>query len=147
MTKELYRMTEHTKCSSLDNRRAYIGDDISSLNITLWQEIARCTITKDLPIQFMLSPLLPSDDSRPLRPDGADTEREWEDLRIWVQRYAKYIRISQVALDAGMSVEMAQALLLRDKNKTRIPRTNQRLDALLAVFTRPPFRYITSNNG
>jgi hypothetical protein len=70
-----------------------------------------------------------------------EVEREWEALRIWVQQYSKYIRISQVAVDAGMSVEMAQALLLRDKDKTRIPRTKERLESLLAVFTRPPFCY------
>ena len=89
----------------------------------------------------------PSDNSRPLNPKDADTEREWDNLTQWVQRYAKYIRISQVALDAGMSVEMAQALLLREKGKTRIPRTAQRLDALIAVFTRPPFHYAPLAEG
>lgn len=76
------------------------------------------------------------------RPEGTGIDKAWEDLRAWVQQHAKYIRISQVALVAGMSVETAQALLLRDKGRTRIPRTHQRLDALLDVFTHPPFCYV-----
>lgn len=91
----------------------------------------------------MTSSTIPANQTRPLQPEAAntETEHEWEHLRQWVQRYAKYIRISQVALDAGMSVEMAQALLLREKDKTRIPRTTQRLAALLDVFTQHPFGY------
>ncbi|WP_382213203.1 hypothetical protein [Hymenobacter artigasi] len=79
-----------------------------------------------------------------MRLEDADAEQKaWEDLCAWVQQHAKFIRISQVALMAGMSVEMAQALLLRDRDKTRIPRTSQRLEALLDVFTRPPFGYVS----
>ena len=86
----------------------------------------------------MTSPPLPT---QPPHSDTENAEQAWEALRTWVQQHAKYIRISQVALDAGMSVEMAQALLLRQKDKTRIPRTQERLASLLAVFTRPPFCY------
>lgn len=96
----------------------------------------------------MSSPL--ASDSPTPHPDEAstaETGHRWEHLRQWVQLYARYIRISQVALDAGMSVEMAQALLLREKGKTRIPRTTQRLAALLGVFTRPPFNYASPVTG
>lgn len=79
---------------------------------------------------------------RPPRPADADMDQEWEDLRAWVQQHARFIRVSQVAIMVNMSTEAAEVLLLRPAGRTRIPRTEKKLDALLDVFTSPPFCYV-----
>jgi hypothetical protein len=90
---------------------------------------------------FIPSPY-PFSQTRPPRPVGADLDREWEDLRTWVQKHARFIRVSQIAKVTGMSVEVAEVLLLRPIGSARITRTEARLDALLDVFTSPPFCYL-----
>jgi len=90
---------------------------------------------------FIPSPY-PFSQSRPPRPTGANLDQEWEDLRAWVQQHARFIRVSQVAKEVGMSTEAAEVLLLRPAGRTRIPRTEAKLDALLDVLTAPPFCYL-----
>jgi len=79
---------------------------------------------------------------RPPRSADADMDQEWEDLRAWVQLHARFIRVSQIAKAVGMSMEAAEVLLLRPVGRTRIPRTEAKLDALLDVLTAPPFCYV-----
>ena len=90
---------------------------------------------------FIPSPY-PFSTPRPPRSADTDLDQEWEDLRAWVQQHARFIRVSQVAKMVGMSTEAAEVLLLRPTGRTRIPRTEAKLDALLDVFTAPPFCYV-----
>lgn len=70
-----------------------------------------------------------------------DLEKDWQELREWVQEHQAMIRINGVAIKAKISPEMTTALLLRDQGKTRASRGFDRLDALLAVFMSSPWNY------
>jgi hypothetical protein len=73
-----------------------------------------------------------------------DLEREWSELREWVQKYKHMIRLAGVADHVGISGEAVTTLLLRTHNNTRIGRDWDRLDALLLIFMNPPFNYMPS---
>lgn len=71
-------------------------------------------------------------------------EQDWAELRAWVQQHQHLFRLAGIAQEAGVSPEIARALLLRDTSSSRLRRDWDRLDAFLRVFMAAPFGYVPS---
>lgn len=73
--------------------------------------------------------------------DQRNLDQDWTDLRTWVQEHHSVLRLTGIAMKAGINPELVSALLLRDPSKTRAGRGFERLDALLEVVMMEPFCY------
>ncbi|SNC65159.1 hypothetical protein SAMN06265337_1227 [Hymenobacter gelipurpurascens] len=76
--------------------------------------------------------------------DQRNLEQDWSELRAWVQEHQSFLRMAGIARSAGLSPEVASALLLRDAHASRLRRDWDRLDGLLLIFMGPPFGYVPS---